>query len=171
MKILKTAFLIVIIGVAIYVAYAILSPPMTKEVTLEIEQPAEDLFAVLADQQKMTQWVPDLKSVEQISGKPMTTGSVSKFVIEKAGRQIPFLAEINHYRKNEFLAVTLTHEKIIADIAIKVVPSGNSSKLDITYTIDGNTTLTKVAMPLIKPLIDEYSEMDLEELKKLLEKS
>ena len=67
--------------------------------------------------------------------------------------------------------LTLTHEKLVSDIQIKVVPHGSGSKLDISYKIAGNNLLTKTAMPFIKPLIKKYSEMDLEELKNLLEKS
>lgn len=66
--------------------------------------------------------------------------------------------------------LTLTHDKLISDVQIKVVPHGNGSKLDISYKIAGNSLLTKTAMPFIKPLIKKYSEMDLEELKTLLQK-
>ena len=67
--------------------------------------------------------------------------------------------------------MTLTHDKLISDVQIKVIPHGTNSKLDISYEIDGNSLMTKTAMPFIKPLIKKYGEMDLEELKKLLEDS
>lgn len=171
MKVLKTAFMIIFIGILIYLIIGLLTPPISKEVTMELEQSAEEIFSTLADQSNMTQWVPGLKSVEQVSGRPNTIGSVAEFVFERDGIEIPILVRINDYKVNESMNLTLTHDKLVSDVLINVVPHGNGSKLDISYKIAGNNLLTKTAMPFIKPLIEKYSDMDLEELKNLLQKS
>lgn len=171
MKVLKTAFMIIFIGILIYLIIGLLTPPISKEVTMELEQSSEEIFSTLADQSNMTQWVPGLKSVEQVSGRPNTIGSVAEFVFERDGIEIPILVRINDYKVNESMNLTLTHDKLVSDVLINVVPHGNGSKLDISYKIAGNSLLTKTAMPFIKPLIKKYSEMDLEELKNLLQKS
>ena len=171
MKILKTALIIILIGIIVYFIIGLLTPPVSKEVAVEIAQPAEEIFNILTNQSNMTKWVPGLISVKQVNGKPNTIGSVSEFVFEKDGMKIPVLVKINDYKENESMNLTLTNDKLVSDVQIKVVPKGNSSKLDISYTIAGNSLMTKTAMPFIKPLIKKYSEMDLEELKKLLESS
>lgn len=171
MKVLKTALIIIFIGILVYFIIGLLTPPVSKEVAMELEQSAEEIFSTLADQSNMTQWVPGLTSVKQISGKPNTIGSVSEFVFEREGIEIPILVRINDYKVNESMNLTLTHDKLVSDVLINVVPHGNGSKLDISYKIAGNSLLTKTAMPFIKPLIEKYSDMDLEEIKNLLEKS
>ena len=171
MKILKTAFIIILIGILVYFIIGLLTPPISQEVAMDIEQPAEEIFSTLTDQSKMTKWIPGLASVKQISGRPNTVGSVSEFVFERDGLEIPVLVKINDYKKNESMNLTLTYDKLVSDVQIKVIPVGNNSKLDISYKIAGNSLMTKTAIPFIKPLIKKYSEMDLEELKKLLEKS
>lgn len=171
MKILKTAFIIILIGILVYLIIGLLTPPVSQEVEMKIEQSAEEIFSTLSDQSNMTKWVPGLKSVMQVSGKPNTIGSVAEFIFERDGVKIPILVKINDYKENELMNLTLTHEKLISDVQIKVIPFGNSSKLDISYKIAGNSLMTKTAMPFIKPLIKKYSEMDLDELKKLLEGS
>ena len=171
MKILKTALIIIFIGILVYFIIGLLTPPVSKEVAMELEQSAEEIFSTLADQSNMTQWVPGLKSVEQVSGRPNTIGSVAEFVFERNGIEIPILIRINDYKMNESMNLTLTHDKLVSDVQINVVPHGNGSKLDISYKIAGNSLLTKTAMPFIKPLIEKYSDMDLEEIKNLLEKS
>ena len=120
---------------------------------MEIEQPAEELFSTLADQSKMIKWVPGLVTVKQVSGKLNTIGSVSEFVFERDGVKIPVLVKINDYKENESMNLTLSHDKLVSDVQIKVIPVGNSSKLDISYKIAGNSLMTKTAMPFIKPLI------------------
>ena len=170
MKVLKTALLIILIGILIYMIIGMLTPPVSQEVAMEIEQPAEEIFSTLTDQSNMTKWVPGLTSVKQVSGRPNTVGSISEFVFERDGVEIPVLVEINDYKENESMNLTLTHDKLVSDVKIKVIPVGNSSKLDISYKIAGNSLMTKTAMPFIKPLIKKYSELDLEEVKKLLEK-
>ena len=169
MKILKTALIIILIGILVYMIIGLLTPPVSQEVAMEIEQPAEEIFSTLTDQSKMTKWVPGLKSVKQVSGKPNTVGSISEFVFERDGTKIPILIKIDNYVENESMNLTLTHDKLVSDVQINVIPVGNSSKLDISYKIAGNSLMTKTAMPFIKPLIKKYSEMDLEEVKKLLE--
>ncbi len=171
MKILKTALIIILILIIVYFIIALLTPPVSKEVAIEIDQPAEEIFNTLTNQSNMIKWVPGLVSVKQVSGKPNTIGSVSEFVFEKAGMEIPVLVKINDCQDNESMNMTLTHDKLVSDVQIKVIPKGESSKLDISYKIFGNSLMTKTAMPFIKPLIKKYSEMDLEELKKLLEDS
>lgn len=170
MKILKTALIIILIGILVYFIIGLLTLPVSQEVAMELDQPAEKIFSTLTNQSKMTKWVPGLASVKQVSGKPNTIGSVSEFVFKRDGMEIPVLVEINDYKEDESMNLTLTHEKLVSDVQIKVIPVGNSSKLDISYKIAGNSLLTKTAMPFIKPLIKKYSEMDLEEVKKLLEK-
>ena len=169
MKILKTALIIILIGIVVYFIIGLLTPPVSQEVAMEIKQPVEEIFNTLTDQSNMTNWVPGLASVKQVSGKPNTIGSVSEFVFERDGTEIPVLVKINDYIENESMNLTLTHDKLVSDVQIKVVPNGESSKLDISYEIAGNSLMTKSAMPFIKPLIKKYSEMDLEELKKMLE--
>ncbi len=169
MKIIKTALIIILIGILVYLVIGVLTPPISKEVNMELKQPTEEIFSTLKNQSNMIKWVPGLKSVKYISGKPNSIGSVSEFVFEKNGMEIPILVKINDYKENESMNLTLTHAKLVSDVQIKVIPLGNNSKLDISYKIAGNSLMTKAAMPFIKPLIKKYSEMDLEELKKLLE--
>ena len=169
MKILKTALIIIFIGILVYLIIGLLTPPISQEVTIELEQSAEEIFSTLTNQSNMTKWVPGLKSVKQVSGRPNTIGSVAEFVFKRDGMEIPIFAKINDYKKNESMNLTLTHDKLISDVQIKVLTHGNSSKLDISYKIAGNSLMTKTAMPFIKPLLKKYSEMDSEELKKLLE--
>lgn len=171
MKILKTAFIIILIVIIAYFIIGLLTPPVSQEVAMELEQPTEEIFSTLSDQSNMTKWVPGLTSVKQVSGRPNTIGSVSEFVFKRDGIEIPVLVKINDYKENESMNLTLTHDKIISDVQINVLPHGNSSKLDISYEIKGNSLMTKAAIPLIKPLIKKYTEMDLDELKKLLENS
>ena len=171
MKILKTAFIIILLGILIYLVIGLLTPPLSQEVVIELEQPAKKIFSTLSNQSNMKKWVPGLKDVKQISGKPNTIGSVSEFVFERGGQNILVLVKINDYKENSYMNLTLTHDKIVSDVQINVIPIGNSSKLDISYEIEGNSLMTKTAMPFIKPLIKKYSEMDLEELKELLQKS
>ena len=169
MKILKTALIIIFIGILVYLIIGLLTPPISQEVTIELEQSAEEIFSTLTNQSNMTKWVPGLKSVKQVSGRPNTIGSVAEFVFERDGIEIPIFAKINDYKENESMNLTLTHDKLISDVQIKVLTHGNRSKLDISYKIAGNSLMTKTAMPFIKPLLKKYSEMDSEELKKLLE--
>ena len=171
MKFLKTASIIIFSGIFVYFIIGLLTPPVSKEVSLELNQPVEKIFSILTDQSNMIKWIPDLKSVKQVSGRPNTIVSVSEFVFERNGIEIPIIVKIYDYKEDESMNMTLTHDKLVSNVKIKVVPSGNNTKLYISYQIKGNDLMTKTAMPFIKPLINKYSEMDLEELKELLQKS
>jgi hypothetical protein len=171
MKILKTALIIVLVGILIYLIIALLTPPVSQKTTIELDQSSEKIFSTLSDQSQMTNWIPALQVVNQVSGKPNTVGSISEFIFETNGQKIPVLVTINDYKENESMNLTLIHDKIASDVFIKFIPTQSGSKLDISYVIKGNSLMTIFAMPLIKPLIKQYSEMDAEELKKLFDKS
>jgi hypothetical protein len=170
MKVLKTALIVIFIGILVYFIIGLLTLPVSKKVTLELKQSAEEVFATLTNQSNMTQWIPGLKSVVQVSGKPNSIGSVSEFLFVRDSLEITILVRINDYKKNESMNLTLIHDKLISDVQIKFLLQNNGSKLDISYKITGNSLLTKTAMPFIKPLIEKYSDMDIEELKTLLQK-
>ncbi len=171
MKVLKTALMTIFIGILVYFIIGLLTPPISKEVKLELDQSTEEVFLTLTDQSNMTKWIPGLKSVVQVSGKPNTIGSVSEFVFERDSLEIQILVRINDYKENESMNLTLIHDKLISDVHIEFLSQDTGSKLDISYKIAGNSFLTKTTMPFIKPLIEKYSDMDLEKLKTLLQKS
>lgn len=169
MKICKTALMIIFIGILFYIIIGLLTPPVSKEVEMELEKSAEEVFSTFTDQSNMTKWVPGLTSVKQVSGRPNTIGSISEFVFERDGIEIPILVKIYDYKEDESMNLTLTHDKLVSNVQIKVVPSGDNTKLYISYQIEGNSLTTKTAMPFIRPLIKKYSEMDIEKLKNRLE--
>lgn len=169
MKICKTALMIIFIGILFYIIIGLLTPPVSKEVEMELEKSVEEVFSTFTDQSNMTKWVPGLTSVKQVSGRPNTIGSISEFVFERDGIEIPILVKIYDYKEDESMNLTLTHDKLVSNVQIKVVPSGDNTKLYISYQIEGNSLTTKTAMPFIRPLIKKYSEMDIEKLKNRLE--
>ncbi|MEE8341500.1 MAG: SRPBCC family protein [Candidatus Neomarinimicrobiota bacterium] len=168
MKILKTALMVIFIGILVYIIIGLLTPPISKEVVIQLAQPAETIFSKLTDQSNMIKWVPGLKSVTQASGKPNTVGSVSKFIFERDSVEIPILVRIDDLSDNESINLTLIHDKLIAEVQLKIIPEPDGSKLDVSYKIDGNSLLARSVMPFIKPLIEKYSDMDIEEIKTLL---
>ena len=62
MKILKTAFIIVLLGILVYFIIGLLTPPVSQKVAFELEQPTEEIFSTLFDQSDMKNWIPGLTS-------------------------------------------------------------------------------------------------------------
>ena len=50
MKILKTALIIILIGILVYFIIGLLTPPVSKDVVIDLEQSAEEVFITLTKQ-------------------------------------------------------------------------------------------------------------------------
>ena len=103
MKVLKTALMIILIGIVVYFIIGLLTPPISQEIEIELKQPAEEIFSTLINHTNMTNWIPGLKSVEQVSGRPNNIGSVAEFVFERDGMEIPILVKIGLINKKWLL--------------------------------------------------------------------
>lgn len=156
MKILKTTLIILIIAFILFVGIAFLTPPVSNNLNVSIDRPSYLIYNVLLNQSAMPLWIPDLKSVNQLNGNQNSIGNKSEFIFEVEKYKIPILVEINDLRKNELIEYRLEHKDIASNLIFDISPSGYKSDLSISYRVEPNNLISKIAFPLIKPIMKKY---------------
>lgn len=126
----------IILGIIIAIAVIFLSTGLifkeTKYTTqVSINKPLEEVFTMFNDSEKISNWIPELKSFEPIDEKPGKTGSTYKMVVtSRDGQEIILQEKVMAYVPNE--KVTLYFD------------AGNMLKTDdYTFSFEnGATTIT-----------------------------
>jgi len=156
MKVLKTALIILLIGIVIFIGIAILTPPISNTIITTVERPTFFVYSILSTPTTMEQWISGLKSVELISGIANSVGSEYLYNFEIEEYNVPIIVSINDKITNDSINFAIQHKSILSEIDIKLVSRNYYTDLIINYNILPNGILTKIAFPLIKPIIKEY---------------
>src|SRR5690554_761890 len=86
MKYLKYIIGIIAILAIVFLALGLIKPKITYECEITVEKPTTESWAVLQDQEKLSEWLPGFQKLEHISGTPGTAGAVSKVYFDNDGQ-------------------------------------------------------------------------------------
>ena len=168
MKILKTTLIILVIGFVLFVGIAFLTLPVSNNLNVSLDRPSYIIYNILLNQSAMPLWIPGLKSVNQLNSNQNSIGNESEFIVEIENYKIPIIVEIKDLRNNELIEYRLEHKDIASNLIFDISPSGYKSNLSISYMVKPNNLLTKIAFPLIKPIMKKYIKENEDQLIELL---
>ncbi len=142
---------------------------MTKlEQSVVINRPTEEVFAFVADIEKMSQWMSELVEAKQTSEGPVGVGTTVNAVANVLGRRAENIQEVTEYEPN-------------SKFAIKSASGPVASKDEFTFeSVAGGTKVTRVteaelggffklAEPLVARMLRRQFETNFANLKDLLE--
>ncbi len=142
---------------------------MTKlEQSVVINRPTEEVFAFVADIEKMSQWMSELVEAKQTSEGPMGVGTTANAAANVLGRRAESIQEVIEYEPNSKFAIKSTSGPV-------------ASKDEFTFeSVAGGTKVTRVteaelggffklAEPLVARMLKRQFETNFANLKDLLE--
>lgn len=101
MKAIKVILGIVTVLVIIFFSTGLLVKETNYQLRVEINKPLEEVFIAFNDQDKMTVWLPEIKSIEPIHVKPGIVGSEYKMTVDNNGQIIEMKEKVMAYIPNE----------------------------------------------------------------------
>ena len=142
---------------------------MTKlEESVVINRPTEEVFAFVADIEKMSQWMSELVEAKQTSEGPVGVGTTVNAVANVLGRRAESIQEVAEYEPNSKFTIKSTSGPV-------------ASKDKFTFeSVAGGTKVTRVteaelggffklAEPLVARMLRRQFETNFANLKDLLE--
>ncbi len=128
MKYLKYILgLIALLGV-LFIAKGFLTPSITYSSEIVVDKPMKEVWAVMNDESKTSQWLKGIKKQEHISGEKGKVGAVTKYTFEENGEESIVMETIKALRPNEHIAMDFVMEGVME----------MDYKMD-TYIKDGKT--------------------------------
>jgi uncharacterized membrane protein len=138
------------------------------EATTEIEASADEVFALVADLDRLPEWQTDIVAVRADSPKP-GIGATAEVTRAVMGKQITAPLRITAWEPPRRMAISSEVQGVSADGNLEVEPIGPSrSRVGFRMEIRASG-LKRVAEPLIASAAREEVEASLERLRGLLE--
>lgn len=136
---------------------------------LEIERPAAEVFAFVADQTNAPSWQHGLHEVRRLTPGPIGVGTEHLFVRGFAGMRIESRNRYTAYEPGRFVAFEIPDGKITGTASYLVEPTGAQSSRLTSHVLFQVSGVTGLATPLLARAFARDTRRDEAALKALLE--
>ncbi len=160
---------IVALLVICFLAIGFFNPSVSMETRVEVNKPVGVVWAYFIDQNKMKEWLPNVKSIEPISGEPNTVGSKWKMVFEEGGSEFVMTETMTEFKENEVFAFVLENEVIRADDRITFIDKGDKTEIVENNTFVGGNIFWRSLFALTKSNCQKNSLETYQKLKTNIE--
>ena len=137
--------------------------------SIEIARPAADVFAVVADMSRNTEWQEGMKSCRWTSEPPIGVGSTYEQVAVFRGKEIVTKFRVEEYDPGALIRMVSTQSTFPLDVTRRVEPRGDG-RCRVTAVVKGEPGgLLKLLGPLTKRMVKRSVRADYQRLKAHLE--
>jgi uncharacterized protein YndB with AHSA1/START domain len=137
------------------------------EVTIHLDKPVEQVFAVLMDISKLSTWQSNLIKFEQLTEGPLRTGSRFREIRRINNKETEIQGEITTLEPNKHLE-TKTATKPQAMVSYSLNPEQGGTQLRYKFVLI-TSGLMRLLEPMIASSIKKDTQADFEMLKQVLE--
>ena len=138
------------------------------ELSVVIDRPVEDVFAVLTDPEKQPEWSSATLEATKTSPGPVDVGSRARFVAKFLGRRIENESEVTEFEPNRRFTADAKSGPFPFRIAMTFTPVDPGTRVDLTIEAEPGGFF-RIAEPLFVSLGKRQFESDLATLKDLME--
>ncbi len=170
-KILLALVGIISLLVVSFFALGLLFPTLTSETRVTINKPRDVVWAYFVDQKNLSNWLPNVKSIENISGEPLTSGSKFKMTFEEDGREIVMTETMTEVKEKEVFAFILENDVMKANARITFIDKGNQTEVIENNTFEGGNIFWKSLFVVLKSSFKQNSQAAYDKLKANIENS
>lgn len=139
------------------------------QMTIDINQPVEKVFAFLDDSDHATEWIDGLVSIEALTEGGNRVGAKSKHVYHEDGRVIEMVEETLEYEPNKIVKFHGQTDgfELVVQYELESIPTG--TRLHYATESKMNSLFMKLISPLVNHSTNNKVNKDLLRLKELLE--
>ena len=144
---------------------------MRTVTTIDIERPAADVFAYVADMANNPKWQDGMESCVWTSALPIGVGSTYDQVAKFLGKEIRTSFEVTEFEIDHHIRIKSVVSTFPLDIARDVEATSDAS-CRVTAIVAGEPTgVMKLTTPFTKPMVARSVRKDYQKLKGRLEGS
>ncbi|MBT8220064.1 MAG: SRPBCC family protein [Bacteroidia bacterium] len=171
MKYLKYILGIIAILAIAFILLGFIKPKLSYDCEIMVDKPVAESWAVIQDQEKLSEWLPGFQKIEHISGTPGTVGAVSDVYFDANGEQTVIRETITDIVPNESISMTYTSDFMDMDYTMNMSSNNGITKIYSSTTVVGNGAFSKSMVALIGSGIKGQEETNLVNIKKTIEQN
>ena len=142
---------------------------MRVESSIDIQAPAERVFAYVADIARQPEWIGAVSAVSDISGTPVEQGTTFRLSLALMGKTAEADQEVTRFEPNRVFAQSTTSGPSPTEITITLSESGGVTTVHNVTEAD-ISSLGRLAGPIVVRTIRRQLDTDLQTLKSVLER-
>ena len=143
---------------------------MRVESSIDIQAPAERVFAFIADIERQPEWIGAVAGVSSLSSNPAQLGTTFVLSLALMGKSADATQEVTRFEPNRVYTQSTTSGPIPTEITITLTENGSTTTVHNVTEAD-ISSLGRLAGPLVQRTIRRQLESDLHTLKDILERA
>ena len=171
MKILK--YTLILIGVLIvgFLLMGVVKPQVSYDCEISVDKPVQESWAVIQDEEKLSDWLTGFKRIEHVSGTPGTEGAVADVYFDNNGQEMAIRETITSLVPDESISMSYTSDFMNMDYNLSMEDVEGGTKINTNTVAKGNGMFARSMMALMAGSIKAQETMNLENLKQTIEKN
>ena len=152
-----------------FLLLGIVKPEVSYECEIVVEKSLVESWAVLQDEEKMSEWLPGFQKIEHVRGVPGTVGAVSNVYFDTDGQEMKLQETITDILPNESISMTYTSDFMNMDYKLNMNSVDGFTKIKSWSKTVGNGMFSKSIMAIVGGSIKTQEETNLINLKRTIE--
>lgn len=141
---------------------------MRIESSIQINAPAERIFAFIADVRRQPEWIGAVADVSNVSSDPVGVGTTFNLSLALMGKTATATQEVTRFEPNTAFTQKTTSGPVPTEISITLTESNGATTVHNVTEAD-ISSLGRLAGPLVSRTIRRQLEADLQTLRDIME--
>lgn len=137
------------------------------EATIDIDRPAEDVFAFVADVTNMSRWQPQI--IETVRADPPALGATFEQRVQTPMRDVDSVGEVTAFEDGERFAISTEGGPLKTQAIFDFSESDGTTTVAMELRVDAVKAAFKLALPVVTRAMRKGVPENLATLKSLLE--
>lgn len=152
-----------------FLLIGVIKPRLSYDCEIMVEKPAAESWAVVQDEEKLSEWLPGMQKIENISGTPGTVGAVSDVYYDANGKQMIVRETITDLVPDESISMVYHTDFMDMDYKMTITPVDSKTKISSSTTVEGKGLFSRSMTVLFGASIKEQEMTNLSNLKNTIE--
>lgn len=170
MKTLKKSGLILLIVFLCFVGLGLFLNNQEYQLETNINRPVNEVFQLYNDHNRLSEWLPEVKSFEPITETENEVGSKYKMIVDNDGKIVELIEIVTAFKKNEWVEMNFVSGWMHKYNKFTFSKSETGTKMIAKYTIEGTNPFAKSLFLFFTKSFQEIDARNLARFKKFAEK-
>lgn len=170
MRALKISAFLIFLLLGIFFLVGFLNPQLNYQVSIKIDRPLNYTFSLFNNNERITEWLPDVKEITPIQETPDKVGSRYKMVIVNEEEEMIIEETLLQYKKNQLVELEFSAGWMHKINRFEFSKTNGGTMIIASHTIEGQNPVACSLFALFKSTFQDIDGETLNKFKKFAEK-
>jgi len=164
-RVLKLLVSILLILLLVFLLAGLIFPEHNYETEVTIDRPLDTTFVLFNDVSRLSEWMPTIKSIEEIDENPRKIGSKRKYITENQGNEFEIIETLLDYKKNELVEIQFEAGEMLKFDRMEFSTDGKSTKIFHITKAKGTSYFHRCLFAFFKSAFKKLDQDNLDNFK------